>query len=267
VGFWCPDNPTLNITGANALLNNPSSYTINVGTVAKSDPGADGINYFRGDHEYAPFVLGLGWQTLGYNDYLKLASLRSYYVHFNSFRNVGYYGKLVCGNPESAQTKVQDIVKLAASFFVLAPSDLYGGAATCTRVAPPSSYYITASTTGGFIPVQPAYYYLTFSSIYGETTAYGNSYNYTGSTATGQVTVTWTWPSSTAYCTGATLYVNNTLGTAGARQLAYIPNGLTPTWTDYVGYGGTTVQVQPPASNLAYSGQWNAGIWMNEGTF
>jgi hypothetical protein len=265
--YLSSDVPSLSICPANnnLIINNPSVFNVNTGTMAKSDPGVDGLNYIRGVGEYAPFTLDLQWKQIGMLDYAKLAALCPYYIDFISYRNVGYYGRLILNGVKSAGVKVSDVLQLNATFFVLSPSD-QGGAATVNRLAVPGGVSVSNSNTDGSgdIPASlPTYYWITFSSLYGETltTATGAATNSHVGTAN---TITWTWPTGTAYCEKASIYVSNANDPTTSRLVGEVLNGLTATWTDYVGYQGTLVDKQPPLVNTAYRGQWQGGLWANE---
>jgi hypothetical protein len=268
IQFIVPDKPSLSITAANGNLiqNNPAIFNVNNGTVAQTSQGSDGLNYFRGDGEYAPFTLEIDWNWLSYSDYLNLAALRPYYVHFISYRNVGYYGKLVCDSPQSAGIKVQDVVTLQAQFYALSPSD-EGGAVSCERLSTPSALSVENSEAAtGFIPsVTTQYYWLTFSTRYGETLpqpAESNGFN-SGTNNTSN-SIAWTWPTYSAYIEKASIYVSQANDPTTSRLLADVPYGLSPLWIDYVGFQGSLVNQQPPTVNTAFCGQWTGGIWTNE---
>jgi hypothetical protein len=266
VQFICTDVPSLSICPANSnlLLNNPAVFNVTPGTVVKMDHGIDGLNYLRGTAEYAPFALDLEWNYLGLLDYQKLAALAPYYIHFISYRNVGYYGKLLLGSMKSVKSTA-DIVKLQAQFLPIAPSD-QGGASAINRIASPSSFTVAnGGASTGYIPANAqSHYWLTFGSKYGQTlpTYYGSGV--TTSAANTKNMITWTWPGSTTKCEGAYIYVNNSNSSSTSRLLGSVPTGLTPTWVDYVGYQGTLVNKQPPTSSWAFRGDWQSGIWFNE---
>ena len=265
IQFLVPDNTSLNITGATALFNNPRTFYVQPGSVAKIDMGINGTTYFRGDGEYAPFALEMTWAQLGYTDYLALAALRQYFCHFVSFRNLGYYGKLVLDGPKSDQTKVSDVVSTKAIFYVLAPSD-QGGAATINRLPVPSTPSVSQGSAGsGYIPTSVTnYYWLTYSSIWGETTPV--AFSQTSSAASVNNLISWSWPTS-SFCTKASLYVSYTNSSSTAKLLAEVINGEAggPQFTDYVGYPGCVVTQTPPTTtNGACRGTWQSGIWSNE---
>ena len=266
VQFICPDNTALNIDGISKpfLINNPKYFTVSPGSVAKVDLGINGRSYFRGDGEYAPFALVLEWEYLGYNDYLKLAALRPYFVDFITYRGIGYYGKLVMGDFKNAPG-VADAVGVKGTFYVLNPSDA-SGAATINRLPDftTASSTVAVSTNSGYIPANTAeYYWGTFSSSYGETAPFyiGTVSSTAASTAN---VITWVWPTTTNYVTKASIYVSNTPYVTNTLLSADILNGQTPIWTDLVGYAQTVIDVQPPTVSTAYRGYWSNGIWMNE---
>ena len=267
VQFISLDQPSLSITpgNSNLLLNNPSVMNVNTGTVAKFDQGVDGLNYFRGDGEYAPFAIELTWKQIGLTDYQKLAALRPYYTHYVSYRNVGYFGKLVLGGPKSAGVKTSDVLQLQAYFYPLAPSD-QGGAQSVARIATPTTLMVSSTNTlnSGYIPASlTTYYWLTFSSKYGETLPQAAS-GQTNSNNNTFNTISWTWPSSTVYCEKASIYVSNTNDPTTSLLIGEVPNGLSASWSDYVGYQSALVDRQPPIASTAYRGQWCGGIWLNE---
>jgi hypothetical protein len=264
--FICPDNESLSLDGVNNpyIQNNPNNFFIQVGSVAKIDLGLNGTTYFRGDGEYAPFAITLSWDCLGYKDYLKLAALRPYFIHMITFRNVGYYGKLVFDGPKSLKG-AGDAVSCTGTFYVLTPSDI-GGSLAVNRVQNPGNYNVQ-STTGvspGYIQVNvPNYYWLTFSSIWGETDPWLiGAIEQTSSNLAN--TFSWEWPTDTGYVEKASLYASSTSFPSSSMLLADIPNGLTPVWTDIVGFSGALVSKQPPTNNTAYRGLWSNGIWINE---
>jgi hypothetical protein len=264
--FICPDNQSLSLDGVNnpVIQNNPNNFFIQVGSVAKIDLGLNGTTYFRGDGEYAPFAITMSWDVLGYKDYLKLSALRSYFVYMITFRNVGYYGKLVFDGPKSVKG-TGDAVSCTGTFYVLSPSD-NGGAKAVNRLPNPSTYNVTHTTgvSPGYLPVGiPNYYWLTFSSIWGETDPYSVG-SITAGSANLATTFTWHWPTSTAYVEKASLYVGSSSLPSSSMLLADVPNGMTPVWTDIVGFGGALVAKQPPINNTAYRGLWSNGIWQNE---
>jgi hypothetical protein len=266
VQFVCTDVPALSIVASNGnlLLNNPAIFNVNTGSVMKMDQGVDGLSYVRGTTEYAPFSLDLEWAQIGLNDYKKLAALSPYYIHFISYRNVGYYGRMLLSGLKSV-SKSADVLKLQAQFLPLAPSD-QGGAATVNRISAPSSFTVTNGGAGtGYIPANAvSYYWLAFGSKYGQTTPtfYGSSV--TTSAANTRNTITWTWPATTAKCDGAYLYVSNQSSSSTARLVGSVPTGLSPTWVDYVGYLGTVSTKAPQTVSTAYRGDWQSGIWFNE---
>lgn len=265
VQFLAADAPSLNITGATSLINNPAVFNVPIGSQMTSVQGIDGLNYISGAGEFPPFYLELQWKQLGYNDYLKLAALAPYYLTFVSYRNIGYYGKLLLEGPKSAGVKTADVLQLKAQFFVLSPSDA-GGAATVNRIATPTSLSVTNSNTAntGYIPAsQATYYWLTFSSKYGETLPQASG-SISNTNANTYNSISWTWPSSTAYCEKASIYVSNTNSQASSKLLGEVPNGLSATWSDYVGYQSALVNRQPPTASTAYRGQWMGSIWTNE---
>lgn len=266
IQFLSQDQPSLSITAStNSLLNNPKQLDLVSGTTAQLSQGIDGLNYLQGDGEYAPYSIQMQWLQLGYTDYLKMAALRPYYIDFISYRNIGYYGKLITDGIRSGGVKTQDVLKVNATFLVLAPSD-YGGSIAVNRIANPTTLAVvnSATTNSGYIGASVAqYYWLTFSSIYGETlpqavgpitNTHNNTYN----------DITWTWPSSTAYCTKASIYVSNVSTASSSRLLGEVPNGLTAQWRDYVGFASTLVNKQPPSASKAYRGSWCLGKWINE---
>lgn len=263
--FFCPDNTALSLDGVNNpyIQNNPNNFTVQTGSVAKIDLGLNGRSYFRGNGEYAPFSVTMSWDCLGYNDYLKLAALRPYPIHMVTFRNIGYYGMLVLSGPQSVKG-AGDAVSTTGTFYVLSPSD-NGGAASVARAQNPGAYAygLTASIAPGYLPIGvDQYYWLTFSTIWGETDPL-----YVGTVRAGSnssATVTWTWPTDTGYVDKASLYVGPTTSQTSANLISEVPNGLTPTWTDVVGFSGTVVSQQPPTLNTAYRGAWANGIWANE---
>lgn len=268
VRFICDDVPSLSISTSNAnlLLNNPAMFNVTAGTIAKIDQGVDGLNYFRGDGEYAPTTLELDWKSLGYTDYLKLTRLRPYYIHLISFRNVGYYGKIVLDGPMSGQAKTADVIQLKAKFLVLSPSDA-DGAVTVLRADVPSSLAVANTGPSGAGDISAAltsYYWLTFSTKYGETTSQA-SVGITSTYAKSKNVITWTWPVNTSQVEKASIYVSNANDINSARLIGEVPNGLAPTWVDYVGFQGTLVNLQPPLNNTAYRGAWVGGLWQNEG--
>jgi len=271
IQFICPQNTTLNITGLTALANNPSMYFIQAGNVGKVDLGLNGTTYFTGDGEYSPFAIQLEWASLGFNDYLKLVALRPYFVSFISFRNLGFYGKLIMDGPKSTAGPTADIVNAKGNFYVLAPSDTGPPTgtqpATINRIAQPdpSTFAIANSGTGnGFIPSgYTNYYWLTYSTIWGETnpTASGLVTSATANTAN---TVTWVWPTTTAYVSKASLYCASVNDSTQSKLMAELLAGETPTWVDYVGFPGCVITQQPPISNGAFRGYWAGGVWINE---
>lgn len=130
------------------------------------------------------------------------------------------------------------------------------GASTYT---PTNAGYQVAGTTN--------YYWLTFSSKWGETTPY-----YIGSASSGggssKTSISWAWPTS-AFCTKASVYCANTNDVTQTKLMAEVLNGTTAVWNDVVGYAGISLPgvllyQQPPTSNTAYRGQWQQGIWFNE---
>jgi len=266
IQFLCPDNTALSLDGVSNpfIQNNPNNFFIQVGSVAKIDLGLNGRSYFRGDGEYAPFAITMSWDCLGYSDYLKIAALRPYFIDFITFRNIGYYGKLVLSGPQSVKGS-GDAVSVQATFYVLSPSDA-GGAVAVNRLQNPGQYNV-ATTTGvspGYIPVAiPQFYWLTFSTVWGETDPW-----YIGEISQGSAnlanTISWEWPSDSGYVDKASLYVGSTQFPASSMLLAEVPNGLTPVWTDIVGFNGAVVSRQPPINNTAYRGYWSNGIWINE---
>lgn len=263
VQFICPDVPSLSITASNGnlLLNNPAIFNVNAGSVAKIDMGIDGLNYFRGDDEYAPFSLDLDWNLLGLSDYMKLAALRPYYVHFISYRNVGYYGKLVMNGPKSAGVKTADVLKTSAIFLPLSPSDL-GGATPVSRLISPNSLTVSNNQPQtGYLTTQQ-YYFLTFLTKYGETLAQGPVSPTIGINSSNSIA--WVWPTTTSYIESANIYISGVSDPTTSRLLASVPYGLAPTFTDYVGFTGTLVNLQPPLISTAYRGRWVGGIWINE---
>ena len=263
VQFFAPDAPSLNITGTSVLQNNPERWNINTGSVGKTEPGLDGCAYYRGDGELPPFSIDLIWKAISMTDYLKLANLRPYFVHMVSFRNLGYYGKLVLAGPQASAGNTADIVSVKSSFYPLTPSD-YGGAQSVARMTAPAALTVTqnAANTGYMATAQTMYYWITFSTKYGETTSYAGSQAITNNLCS--VSLGWTWPTTTAYCTQATVYCNTVNNLTTSRICAQVPNGLAPTWTDYVGYSGTTVTQAVPSTNTAYRGQWMGGVWFSE---
>lgn len=262
IQFLSADAPTLSITGANVLLNNPSSLKILTGTFAKMDYDIDGMSHLRGDAEAPPFAIQIEWKILGYNDYVKLAALRPYYVTFITYRNIGYYGKLVMDGPEAIPGSA-DVVTAKGTFYPISPSDS-GGAVSVNRITAPAALTIVqGAASSGYIPTGiTTYYWITFASAYGETTAYAGSIAQTNANC--KNTLTWTWPGATNYCEYATIYCAAVSSGAASLFAASVPNGLTAQWIDYVGYSGLTVPQAIPTTNIAYRGAWQAGIWYNE---
>ena len=166
--FLSADAPSLNVTGATNLANNPLQYFIPPGNVGKVDLGINGQSYFRGDGEFAPFALELDWNELAIADYQKLAALRPYLITFIDIRNNGYYGKLMMSGPKSIKGTA-DLVSTTGSFCVLAPSDA-GSANAVNRIAAPGAFTVTlGAASSGYIPSSTTlYYWLTFSSLWGE---------------------------------------------------------------------------------------------------
>lgn len=261
--FFVPDNTALNITGASVLQNNPVSYKILSGSIGKSDPGLNGTAYYRGTGELPPFSIQMQWKSLGYNDYLKLAQIVPYYVNMVSFRNLGFYGRLALGGPDSSQPGTADVIANQAIFFPLTPSD-YGGAQAVSRIAvPPQPTVNTRGANTGFIPSGTAlYYWVTFSSDYGETLP--SPVKSVTAASNDSTSISWTWPTTTSYCSKATIYVATVNDSTQAKLLADVPNGLAATWTDFVGTAGVTVNQAPPTANTAYRGSWSGGVWFNE---
>ena len=278
VAFVCTDVPSLTISGSTSIQNNPMVYTVKTGSVAKVDAGLDGQYYFRGDGEYPP-ILELEWKTLSYTDYTRLAALRPYYVHFISYRNIAFYGKLVMDGPVGGVNQIADVVSAKGTFYVLTPSDI-AGASGVARVPAPSTFTTSNNNVagGGYIGSGVTnYYWMTFGTNYaaiggGETLPTAGTGNGTGNSSTNSntaTTLTWTWPSTTKYVVKASIYVSNTNNPATAVLLADIPNGLPATWIDYVGTQGSLVNRQPPASGVypsgcAPRGLWQGGLWQNE---
>jgi hypothetical protein len=265
------DNPSLNITAANSnlLQNNPSTLKIDSGVVPKIEMGLNGQTLFRGDGEYSPFALTCQWKQLSYTDYQKLAALRPYFVTMITFRNLGYYGKMFMDGGQSDAPKVYDVPATTGTFYALSPSDA-GGASTVNRLPVPAGTGLSRKNNGnGFIANGTVlYYWVTFSSIWGETTP-----TYVGTiTATAdnsQVQVSWSWPTS-SYVQYASVYVNGiNLDTDinTCKKLAdviYDNTSASAQWVDVVGVAGTSMAAIPPATNFAYRGQWQSGIWYNE---
>jgi hypothetical protein len=264
--FISTDVPSLSISIANSntLTNNPEVFLVSSGTTVASNPGVDGINYIRGTIEYAPFALELDWKIIGYNDYLSLSKLQPYYIHLISHRLIGYYGRLSLEGPKTAGPKSADVLTLKGMFYPQAPSD-QGGAATVNRLSTPTTFAASSGTANsGYIPAsQPTYYWLTFATIYGQTTPQMIGPIST-SAANVANTLTWSWPSSTVKCIAAYIYSATTSTSSTALQLAAVPYGLTPAWIDYVGAGGAVVTIPPPTTNTACRGDWYGGIWQNE---
>lgn len=260
----CPDAPSLNITGATALFNNPRTFYVQPGSVAKIDMAINGTTYFRGDGEYAPFAIEMIWQQLGYTDFQALAALRPYFCHLISFRNLGYYGKLVTDGPKNDSVKVNDVVSTKAIFYVLAPSD-QGGALTVARVPSPATPTVTQSAaSAGYIPTGVTnYYWITFSSIWGETAPV--AFSKTSTLASVNNLIQWAWPTS-VFCTKASIYASYTNTASTAKLLADVINGEAggPQFTDYAGAPGCVIVQTPPVVSTAYRGTWTMGIWQNE---
>jgi hypothetical protein len=260
--FFCPDNPTLNITGSTVLINNPVSYTVNTGTIGKVDAQLNGVPVYRGTGELPPFSIDMQWKVLGMNDYMKLAALVPYFVHMVSFRNFGYFGKLILSGPDSQGAQTADTVQAKALFMPITPSD-YGSAQAVNRLTVPTLTVNTRGANTGYIPsTSPLYYWLTFSTDYGETSP--SPVVSKTPLAQDSCSLSWTWPTTTAYCTQASVYVSTVNDPTTSKLKAEVPNGLTPTFIDYTATAGTTVNQQPPTSNTAYRGAWLGGIFFNE---
>ena len=266
IQFICLDSPSLSLDGINnpTIFNNPSILYIQPGSVAKIDLGLNGVTYFSGDTEYAPFALEIGWDVLGMRDYVALAQLRPYFVHFISYRNVGYYGKLVLDGAKSVKSG-GDMVSTKATLYVLNPSDV-NGAVALKRANNPGSYSVVVQSgvTPGFQPMGiPQYYWMTFSTVYGETDPY-----FIGAVFQSSVnqcnTIMWQWPTDTGYIEKTSIYVSNTPNISNCKLMTEVFNGQTPIWNDLVGFAGVTITQQPPQLNTAYRGYWASGIWQNE---
>lgn len=263
VQFISDDKPSLSITTTqNVLANNPSALKVITGTNAKADPDLMGIPHFRGDGEIPP-MLQIEWKELGYNDYLNLAALRPYLVTFITFRNKGYYGKLVMDGPESVMSSA-DIVHATGTFYTLAPSD-DGGATSVARIPDPSGNLTVSGDggagSGGIAAGNDQYYYLTFSSEYGETNIDG-PHHYHNSADKVAISLSWTWPSS-QHLQKATIYNCSDSSGSNPMLVAEIPSALSATWTDFVGYSGLTVSQVMPTASTAYNGIWQNAIWHN----
>lgn len=148
VQFICAANTALSITAANGnlLAVNPTAFVVQPGSKAKVSLGINGTTFFQGDGEYAPFALELEWKILGYTDFQALAALRPYLVTFITWRNIGYYGKLVMDTVTSQAPATADVVNPKGKFYVLAPSDA-GAAVTVNRVAP-TNYFFDSTLLG-----------------------------------------------------------------------------------------------------------------------
>lgn len=268
VQFISDDRPSLSITKTqNTLYNNPRIYKISAGNVAKLAPAIDGTAKIAGQGEYSPFGLSLQWAELGYNDYQNLAALVPYNLTFISFRNVGFYGRLLLEGPDSSKPFTADAVACSATFLVLNPSD-DGGAATVNRLATPTTLSVTGDAGGGYIPNgTTTYYFLTFHTKFGETLAQSTSHT-NGSSGPYANTIAWSWPSST-YCTYASLYCGTKSNGSDMVLMAEVLRGSTAGWTDLVGYAGVSppgvgLYQQAPSSSNAFTGYWAGGIWVND---
>lgn len=263
IQFISDDQPSLSITASqNALGNNPSSLKVVTGSNTKVDQDLLGIPHLRGDGESPPFSIQMEWKELGYQDYLNLCALRPYFVTFITFRNVGYYGKLVMDGPDSVMGSA-DIVHTTANFYPISPSD-DGGAASIVRISDPSVFAVSGdggAGSGGIPQNSDQYYFCTFSSEYGETNPQGPLHWNNGQDGVA-INITWTWP-ATPHCQMATIYNCSNNHGDNPMLVAEIPSAFSPTWTDFVGYGGLTVVQALPTQSRAYKGSWNAGIWIN----
>lgn len=270
IQFLSAENPSLNVTGSNALFNNPSIFQVSAGNVAKIIPAIDGTTKISGQGEYAPFALDLEWAQMGFNDYLKLAALQPYLLTFITFRGIGYYGRLVLPGPGNDKPYSADVVKVKATFLVLGPSDA-GGAAAVTRIATPTSLSVSNSNSGGFIVHgTKLYYFLTFKTIWGETDSQVVSITAGSSGTSWQNSLTWSWPTGTGhgYCTMACLYVGTSSNINQAVLMAEILQTDTASWPDLVGFAGCSppgvaIYQTPPSVNSAYAGKFQGGLWTN----
>jgi hypothetical protein len=279
IQFLSVDMPSLNISPANSntIYNNPSIFNVTAGEVSKLDQGIDGLNYFRGIIEYAPTVLDIEWSQLGFTDYQKLSVIQPYYLTFVDYRSNGYYGRLILGGPQGGVSKVADLVALKAAFIVLSPSDANGttGINAVSRMTDPTvsnssfAHAIGSNGTGSIPSGQTNYYWFTFRTIYGETNPLSVG-AITPSHANASIQFTWNWPTYTAYCTGASIYVSASNTASSAMKLYDVPvqfasgTPLAGTAVDYVGAPGAVVNLQPPAVSTAYRGWWAGGLWINE---
>lgn len=263
VQILCPDNSALSITGTNLLTNNPATWTINTGSVAKTQPQLNGVPVYRGTGELPPFTIDMTWKVLGINDYLKIAALVPYYVHLISFRNLGYYGRIIMSGPDSqTAANTADLVQTKVSFMPLSPSD-YGGSQAVNRISVPTLTAAARGANTGYLQSGTTlYYWLTFSSDYGETTPSTVVSVVPGSNDS--ASLTWTWPTTTAYCTQANLYVGTVNDPTQSVLKAEVPVGLPATFIDLGGVYTTTINQQPPTVSTAYRGSWLGGVWFNE---
>lgn len=267
VQFISDDEPSLSITTASPLQNNPNIYVVSAGNVAKSIQVINGTNKITGQGEFPPFALDIEWSIMSYSDYQRLAALQPFWLTFISHRNLGFYGRMLLGGPGTNKPYTADVVQAKAQFLVLNPSD-DGSAATVKRIPAPATFSATTQPAAGFIPNSTTtHYWLTFHSIYGETTPTETSITTTGAASAN--TLTWDWPSDTDYCTYASLYCGSSYNVDNCQLMAEILSGQSPTWIDLVGFNGinqpgAALYQQPPTANTAYRGQWNAGIWQNE---
>lgn len=264
IQFISTDVPSLSITTGNYLSVNYSTLSRTVGSFQANDYDLSGRTVIRAVTEVAPFAILMTWAALPFSDYQKLALLAAYPIHFIDHRNQGFYGRMVLKAPTSVKTGT-DTVSFSLEFYPVSPSD-QGGASSINRLSAPSNFPTSNSgvASTGYIPASTAnYYWLTFATPYGETTAASGLGGSNLSTQAGTCnTITWTWPSS-MNCYKASLYVSSDSTMAHAVLLAETLNGMRATFVDYDGRAGTVLNDPVPTSNTAYLGSWTGGQWVN----
>lgn len=270
VQFICDDSPSISITTANPLANNPKVFKVGPGNVEKIVPSVDGTSKITGQDEYAPFALDIEWPQISFTDYMRLASLVPYYLTFIDYRNNGYYGRMILSGPGADKPYTADVVSCTATFFVLGPSSDGNANGVNTLPFPPTMDVDSTESAGYIKHSVTTWYFLTFHTIYGETVPQYTSIT-TGTSGTGYMnTVTWSWPSSN-YCTYASIYAGTSAAPNGSGTpllMAEILSNQTPAWNDLVGFAGISpagaaLYQQPPLVNNAYTGKWYGGIWVN----